>query len=201
MTSIENIEAILASGTLMAKSVLDINNTSYQNIAHKTIQDRRQSTSVSKGKRGTLHDYVPFYFAPRSPMLYAIKKDRVEGISGNQNDIIYWVSRIQKIVDSDNPFVFTDGHGTMGFTAFFDDIQFLDQIDWELMSSQYWNDTEDDPDKKRRRQAEFLVYKKCPLDLLLGIVVKNDKVKMKVDSMIESAQLDLKVVIEPKWYF
>jgi hypothetical protein len=134
-------------------------------------------------------------------MLYAIKNSRVEGFSGNQSDIVYWVSRIQKFVGLDEPFVFTDGHGTMGFTEFFDEVQFLDQIDWNLMSSQYWYDTEDDPDRKRRRQAEFLVYNNCPLDLLLGLAVRNDSVKMKVESMIELAQLDLNVVVKPEWYF
>ncbi len=67
MTSIDNVEAILASGALMAKSVLDANNTFYENIAHQNIQDRRQLTPVLKGARGSLHDYVPFYFAARSP--------------------------------------------------------------------------------------------------------------------------------------
>lgn len=201
MTSIDNVEAILASGALMAKSVLDANKGFYKNIAHQNIQDRRQLTPVLKGARGSLHDYVPFYFAPRSPMLYAIKNSRVEGVSNNQSDIVYWVSRIEKFVNLDDPFVFTDGHGTMSFTEFFDEIQFLDKIDWELMSSQYWHDTEDEPDRKRRRQAEFLIYKTCPLSLILGLVVMNDAVKMKVEKMIESTQLDLQVVVKPKWYF
>ncbi len=89
----------------------------------------------------------------------------------------------------------------MRVTEFFDEVQFLDKIDWELMSSQYWHDTEDNPDRKRRRQAEFLIYKTCPLSLILGLVVMNDAVKMKVETMIESTQLDLQVVVKPKWYF
>ena len=50
----------------------------------------------------------------------------------------------------------------MRFTDFFDDLKDLDKIDWDLMQSRYWNDTNDDPDRKRRRQAEFLVHEFFP---------------------------------------
>ncbi|WP_353620333.1 DarT ssDNA thymidine ADP-ribosyltransferase family protein [Geobacillus sp. AYS3] len=33
--------------------------------AHTRIQDRRLTTLVPLPPYGTLHDYVPFYFAPR----------------------------------------------------------------------------------------------------------------------------------------
>jgi hypothetical protein len=49
---------------------------------------------------GCLHDYVPFYFAPRSPMLYALLQGRVGGFNGSQEDIVYLVTRTDKIIDS-----------------------------------------------------------------------------------------------------
>ena len=49
-----------------------------RNIAYENIQ-RRSSTIVQLPPKGTLHEYVPFYFAPRSPMLYTIQKGNVEG--------------------------------------------------------------------------------------------------------------------------
>ncbi|UTW68357.1 DUF4433 domain-containing protein [Anaerobacillus sp. HL2] len=45
-------------------------------------------------------------------------------------------------------------------------------MDWDVMESKYWFDTDDDPDRKRRRQAEFLVLRHFPLELVLGIGVK-----------------------------
>lgn len=44
-------------------------------IAHNTIQDRRAQTYVPCLPGGNPHDYVPFYFAPCSPMLYAAHKE------------------------------------------------------------------------------------------------------------------------------
>jgi hypothetical protein len=44
--------------------------------------------------------------------------------------------------------VFTDGHAIMSFFEFFNDPGDLEQIDWGIMSSRYWNDTTEYPDRK-----------------------------------------------------
>lgn len=51
------------------------------------------------------------------------------------------------------------------------------------MKSRYWFDTEDDPDRKRRRQAEFLVYKIVPVKVFSGFAVKSKKMKNKVEQV------------------
>ena len=53
-------------------------------------------------------------------------------------------------------------------------------IDWELMESKYWHDTDEDNSRKRRRQAEFLIHKFCPWRLVKEIGVMNNDVKIKV---------------------
>ncbi|MGF1494886.1 MAG: DarT ssDNA thymidine ADP-ribosyltransferase family protein [Microcoleaceae cyanobacterium] len=51
----------------------------------------------------------------------------------------------------------------ISYSRFFDDFSLLNQvIDWEIMQERYWADTEEDGDRKRRRRAEFLIYKSCP---------------------------------------
>ena len=80
ITAIENLPLILAHGGLRCVSDLRRDGTAYANIAHSHLQDRRATTPVRCGPDGCLHDYVPFYFAPRSPMLYAIYKGNVAGL-------------------------------------------------------------------------------------------------------------------------
>ena len=58
----------------MSHNQLRDRETNYTNIAYESIQDRRSIKSVPCGVGGSLHDYVPFYFAPRSPMLYTIHR-------------------------------------------------------------------------------------------------------------------------------
>ncbi len=67
----------------------------YTSIAHQNIQDRRAYTQVPCGPRGWLHDYVPFYFGVRSPMLFTISRGNVEGYDRDQEDVIYLVSTAQ----------------------------------------------------------------------------------------------------------
>ncbi len=82
-------------------------------------------------------------------MLCAIHHGRVEGYTGGQSDVIYLLSNAQLIAGSGCGFVFTNGHGTMALTDFFDDLNRLDEVDWEVMRLQYWNDTP----KRSRPQA------------------------------------------------
>lgn len=201
ITHVDNVFDILSSGRLLSNDRLVDNKVKYINLAHHNIQDRRKETLVPCGMKGNLHDYIPFYFAPRSPMLYAIHKGMLDGYSGSQNEVVYWVTRINKVVEHKLPFVFTDGHGTMAMTSFYDHTHDLEKVDWDVMKSRYWNDTEDDPDRKRRRQAEFLIHQACPISSLLGIVVKTDKTLEKVKALIESAKLELEVIEKPNWYF
>lgn len=72
ITHIDNLAAILQQGCLHCHRHLARLRFHPVNIAYQSIQDRRASTFVHCGPGGVLHDYVPFYFAPRSPMLYAL---------------------------------------------------------------------------------------------------------------------------------
>ncbi len=201
ITDYRNLPSILEHGELLAYSKVSFDKISYKDIAHQTIQTRRSTTEVPVSPYGMLHDYVPFYFAPRSPMLYAIKNGKVEGIAGTQSDIIYLVTNINEIAESEREFVFTDGHAIMSLTDFYNDLAYLDEVDWPVMESMYWNDSDRFPDRKRRRQAEFLVYESVPLNLFLGIGVRNERIKVIVEEMLKECNANLKVLQKPSFYY
>lgn len=106
-------------------------------------------------------------------MLYVINRSGVEGYAGGQVPIIHLVSSTEAVDAAGLKWVFTEGHAVMNYTDFFDDFDDLDEIDWPLMNSKYWNDTDADPDRCRRRQAEFLVHDFSPWELVSGIGVCN----------------------------
>ncbi len=192
---------ILASGGLLAKRMLDKKDTGYTSIAHQSIQDRRASTRVTCGPGGVLHDYVPFYFAPRSPMLFTISHGNVEGFTGGQYSIVHLVSTAQAVQEAGLGFVFSDGHGIMTITEFYDDLAYLNEVDWEIMRANYWADTDEDLDRKRRRQAEFLVHKRFPVQLIQEIGVINGKIKQETDSLLAEFESTIPVVVRLGWYY
>ena len=88
-----------------------------------------------------------------------------------QEPLIYLVSTVEAIHQAQLDFVFSDGHGIAAFTQWFDDVTKLNQIDWDVVYADYWADTIADMDRQRRKQAEFLVYRFCPWEVLIHIGV------------------------------
>lgn len=69
------------------------------------------------------------------------------------------------------------------------------------MEFRLWFDTEDDPDRKRRRQAEFLVHKHVPLDSFLEFAVKDNKMKQTVAEIIHKYNCAKPIGVRSHWYF
>ncbi len=201
ITHIKNLESILNTGGLIANNTLKQQQISYLDIAHRTIQDRRAQKLVPCGKGGCLHDYVPFYFAPRSPMLYTINKGNVEGYEEGQNPVIHLVSNAELVAANNLDFVFTDGHAVMAYAEFYKDLQQLSVIDWKLMQSKYWSNTNDDPNRKYRRQAEFLVHQFCPWKLITQIGVANNTVQVEVQQILQKFNSQIPIQVYPSWYY
>ncbi len=200
-TLINHLQSLIAAGGLLSKNAMQQAGIDSTNIAHQSIQDRRATTLVPCSVCGTLHDYVPFYFAPRSPMLYTIHRGNVKGYEGGQEPLIYLVSTAQAVQAANLHFAFTDGHGIMALTDFFDDLAQLNQVDWDVMKSQYWNDTLEDNDRKRRRQAEFLVHNFFPWQLVTEIGVINSKISAQVVQSLQNATHQPVVKVYPNWYY
>ena len=81
------------------------------------------------------------------------------------------------------------------------DLAALDEIDWRLMWARYWADTDEDPDRKRRRQAEFLVHERFPVGLIVGIGVMNLQIKEEAETLIKRLGLKIPVAVKADWYY
>ena len=167
------------------------------------VQQKRLRKPVPCGPGGVIHDYVPFYFGRLSPMMLNLKTGRVTGYSEGQEPLIHLVSTCQAVQESGAGFVFTDGHGLATFTAWFADLADLDKVDWDVVDSRYWADTEDDMDRQRRKQAEFLVHRFCDWSLVKEIVVIDDAVAAKVEAIQQEfpAEKRRTVAVRRDWYY
>jgi len=200
ITSLENLPSIIEND-LLANSSCSNCRIKYSSIAHSNIQDKREITKVTITPYGNLHDYVPFYFAPRSPMLYTISRGNVEGYKGDQRQIIHLVSSVQVVISRNIPFVFTDGHAIMHLTNFYNKETDLEYIDWQIMEEKYWCDTNEDGDRKRRRQAEFLVHRSFPWSLVDQIGSIGKEIAEQVNNYILNSVHKPEIVINKNWYY
>jgi hypothetical protein len=201
ITHLGNLPNIIRDGGLWCDRVVMEQKLAYVSIAHQHIKERRAQKQVPCAPGGTLADYVPFYFAPRSPMLYVINKGGVEGYTGGQRPIVHLVSSAEAVLAAGLPFAFTDGHAEMDISRFFADLSDLSKIDWNIMVSRYWNDTIKDGDRKRRRQAEFLTHQFFPLALVEGIGVINQSMAGPVSALLQPLAQKPTITVEPAWYY
>ncbi len=202
ITHVNNLPLILSSGGLIAKNRLRQQQIKHLDIAYENIQDRRSRTPVPCGAGGVLHDYVPFYFAPRSPMLCAIHNGRVPGYSQGQNPVIHLVAEAEALEAENIAFAFTDGHAVISYIEFYDDLAALELvIDWDLMKSRYWFDNPEDPNRKCRRQAEFLAHQFCPWRLITKIGVRDSIIKSQVEKTLDNLKYKPTIEVYADWYY
>ncbi|WP_413990432.1 DUF4433 domain-containing protein [Labrys okinawensis] len=211
ITAIDNLPVIGASGHLLSKSILNSAKVNSTSIAHETIQIRRARKVVPINPGGTLHDYVPFYFAPRSPMLFTINNGNVEGCNLNQDDIVHLSTTAQTIVEAGCSTVFTDYHAVMAIAKFYDDLAKLDVIDWELFFEspriagycQFWQNRQTVRHLMRMetRQAEFLVRDSVPLAAITQIGVRSELMANRVRAALANTAWDPEILVVPGWYY
>lgn len=111
------------------------------------------------------------------------------------------VSKLEKILEAELSFIFTDGHALMQLTNNYCQVSDLDKVDWEVMRAIYWNDTIQDSDRKRRRMAEFLVHEYFPVDCIGLIAVKNERKKQQIEKILSKFGKNIPVKVYEDWYF
>jgi hypothetical protein len=201
-THISNLPGILAIKCLQADNLVDRSSALQVEAADLDIKAVRKSAQVPCAPYGCVSDYVPFYFAPRSPMLYKLHRGGVPNYTGGQDPLVYLVSSAEALAASGALFAFSDGNCASAVTSFGGDLSQLESVvDWEVMRAHMWANTADDPDRMRRRMAEFLVHQRVPVDCLGEIVVRRATMKEQVEGLLASYGVDLPVSVKPGWYF
>ena len=195
-----NLEPILATGELRAHTLA--HESTRVDIADAGIKKWRQTRQVSCEPGGYVGDYVPFYFAPRSPMLFKISRGGVEGVDPDQRPIVYLVTTTELIAGGGLTYAFTDGNAAKVMTEFSNDLaQLGEMVDWPLMQTRYWHNTDEDGDRVRRRMAEFLVERALPVELVTEVAVYDAEVGERVAEILANAEADLPVNVRREWYF
>lgn len=200
---IDNLPIYLHRNRLHAPNLMPKDGLTWKKIEDKTVQAKRYETALLKGPGGTILDYVPFYFGPRSPMLLRLATKYKVDYTGTQDEIIYLRSTVEEMVTRDRKFVYSDGHGLARFTKWFDDLAKLKELDWEVIYADQWNDTAELPDRERRKQAEFLVYQSCGWSRVLEIGVMTRTMKARVATVLK-AHSQCKappVSVREEWYY
>lgn len=208
ITDYTNLAAICGAGALLAKNASSAARVTYKNIAYQGAQGKRANKQLPDPPGGTIHDFVPFYFAPRSPMLSAIHNGRVAGCT-NQEPIVHLETTVAAAIQGGRPYVFFDRNATLDYSESFTQLGDLDKIAWGLFTEpprldgfcKYFQSVPAKPDRLERRMAEFLVKDRVALSAFTRIGVVNKAMAERVDAILASAGVTLRSEVRPDWYF
>lgn len=190
-----NLAQVLEHGLVCRN---DAKPKTYVEIGNQELIARRLLREVPCTPKGTLADYVPFYFTPFSPMLLNIKTGY--GVpKQSMDDILILVSSLPLIAEKEIPFVYSDRHAYLKTAKFSSDLGELSKrIAWGPLQSRDFSKS--DIDRFEKYQAEALVYKHVPLDALLCIMSHSDSVRDEVTKACSTKHPNLKIMTGRKWY-
>lgn len=199
-TSIHHLASIIEHGlvcdTSAATGLLSVE------VGNRGIKEQRRRRPVPVAPGGVVADYVPFYFAPRSPMLYAITMGNVPEYSGGIDPLLYLVTTAERLAELGLPMLFTDRNAVLAtahFTPSLADIDTL--IDWPLMRARMWNNTPSEPDRRERRMAECLVYSRVPWEAIQYVVARTPPRATEARATLTRFSQSIAVRTKRDWYF
>ena len=202
ITHLDNLHSILKFGKIFSDVEKETRKLSPSSIGMNHIKTRRSKTlEVKCYANTTVGEYVPFYFCPRSVMLYLIyRKNHPELIyTGGQNKIIHIEADLNTVIDwakhNKINWAFTDVNAGAKYAEFYNDKGDLSKINWQAVNA---NDWKNDRDSK---QAEFLLQREFPIALATRIGVISNDMKNKVLSLTKSSDYSIEVCDKKDWYY
>lgn len=204
-THVDNLPRILADGCLRSDNAVGARLVT--DVGARGIKEQRRRRMVPCPPGGVVADYVPFYYAERSPMMYRIACDHRDGAPGRypggDDPLVYLVSSVDRVAGAGLKWVASDGNCAVEITRFTNDPDELTTlIDWPLMGQRMWRNEPDDQDRMRRRTAELLVHQEFPVRLILGYVVRTSTRQQQVERILDAAGIANPYVnVRPSWYY
>ena len=197
---VDRLPSILADGGLFCDTEIVRTRRPGTNIGLDNIKQRR-CTELSLNNYPDLFvgACVPFYFCPRSVMLYLIHKRNKELVfQGGQEQIIHLVADLYEAVNWANTnglrWAFTTSNAGSYYFTDYNDLQDLNKINWNAVNARNWANC------KENKQAEFLLERCFPSSLVVEIGVCSDRIKYQVAAFVNAKHAPT-VRTVPEWYY
>lgn len=146
-------------------------------------------------------DCVPFYFCPRSVMLYLIYQGNHQELAyrGGQGPILHFEADLHAAVAWANAqparWAFTNSNAGSRYFEDYDDLAHLSKIDWNAVQALKWVQC------KEGKQAEFLLEHRFPWHLIERIGVHSAAVYGQVVNALPMHGHRPTVEVRADWYY
>ncbi|TAZ00094.1 type II toxin-antitoxin system toxin DNA ADP-ribosyl transferase DarT [Rhizobium leguminosarum] len=203
IVNVDRLPSIIASGSLYCDSEVIRLALPGTNIGMSDIKQSRLRRPVPCHAGTMVGNYVPFYFCPRSMMLYIISRANNPKLTytGGQGPIVHLEADLHKVIAWANAeqrrWAFSDANGNAAYAQFWADTAQLHQLNWQHIASTDFRQQ----DVRDAKQAEFMIHHNFPWHLVDRIGVLSQAVFNQATNALNQAAHRPPIEIIRQWYY
>ena len=203
ITHVDNLASIVNEGQLVTDATMISRGGPGTPIGMSSIKRRRLALPLKCHPGDRVGDYVPFYFCPRSIMLFVIHcanhpelvyrggQEPIVHLEADLNGTIAWATQAQR------RWAFSLSNAGAYYAEFRSSTSALSEINWAAVAATDFRD----PAIKEGKQAEFLVHGTSPWTLVSRIGVCSPAIATRAAAAIASAAHKPPIEVRRDWYY
>ncbi|AIZ34349.1 type II toxin-antitoxin system toxin DNA ADP-ribosyl transferase DarT [Pseudomonas parafulva] len=197
---VDRLPSIIASAGLLSDAVLLNQALSGTVIGMNHIKQRRLQLELDSHPGLHVGECVPFYFCPRSVMLYLIRQQHQDlAYKGGQGPIVHLEADLHATVNWANVqtrrWAFTLSNAGSYYFEDRADLARLHEIRWDAVAARSWSNC------KEAKQSEFLLEQSFPWHLIERIGVQSRQIYTQVANVLPTQGHRPTVELRPEWYY
>lgn len=203
ITHVDNLPSILAEGGLWSDAAISARGGPAAPIGMSNIKLRRLRLPLKCHPGDRVGDYVPFYFCPRSIMLFLIHRANHPELTyrGGQGPIVHLEADLRETVTwaegEGRRWAFSLSNAGAVYTEFRNQLDQLGEVDWTAVAATDFREER----VKEGKQAEFLVREFFPWHLVRCIGVQSESIQGRVLRSLSGSGRRPVIEIRRNWYF
>ncbi len=204
ITHLRNLPQIVAEGRIWSDARCVELGLKCEVVGMSEIKRRRLEELEVKCHSGTkVGQYVPFYFCPRSIMLYILHRGNHPDLKyrGGQAPVLHLQADLHatvKWVDQNRrKWAFSNTNAGAFYADFFKNLDQLSEVNWSAVAATDFRTAA----VKEGKQAEFLVFGWFPWSQVERIGVFDREIERKIKKVLEGADHRPAVKVDASWYY
>jgi hypothetical protein len=197
---VDRLASIATDGCLWSDVELDSRLVPGTVIGMNHIKQARRIRFLPSFPDLRVGECVPFYFGPRSVMLFMMHAKNAElQYKGGQEPIVHLIADLAETAAWANAtnkrWAFTLSNAASKYFEDRTDLTQIGDINWDAVNAKYWSSC------REAKQAEFLIEEQFPWHLVEEIAVINQLTGEKAVQAIAGAAHRPGIQIRPTWYY
>ena len=199
---VDCLPSIIGAGFLFSDATISQHPTTCTRIGMKGIKNSRRVLPVKCHRDLMVGDCVPFYFCPRSVMLFVIAMKNHPNLDfrGGEGRVVHLEADLHRSVawaeSHSRRWAFTTGNAGSSHFLDFKELRYLDRVDWDAVEErENWTGVKDE------KASEWLIERQFPWQLVERVGCRSRATAGEALRAVAQSQHRPDVHIVPGWYY